>query len=201
MHSSCPPSQHPEPLHIHLPSPLPHIKGHQSSTVQGKGKYLEKARTPINLRRRTRYPPYSSNPTPSIQVPRQSWVLTARGSPRRPQEPEEERRRSVATPVMKTMDIKKRKRETEDALPHSVETWTLKSVKQKHTRTKRVHAHTHACTDMVPFDLVQLSVPLEWDSRILLSIYVLIHLKTIWLSVIKKGTLHWQVRVGRSLGE
>lgn len=42
----------------------------------------------------------TSTPNPSVEVPQQSYILTARGSLGRPQEPEEEeKRRSVATPV------------------------------------------------------------------------------------------------------
>lgn len=78
-----PPSQHPEPLHLHPPSP-PHIKGHQSPTVQGERQIFREGLSPhksvVGERERTWYPPYSSKPPPpppssqSLSSP-MSWRL------------------------------------------------------------------------------------------------------------------------------
>lgn len=153
----------------------------------------------------------TSTPTTIVPVPEQSYVLTARGSLGRPQEPERKREGGLWQHQRgRRRRLRKKKREGENTLPHS-ETYTVSQSNKNtlwYTKKDLTHIHTqHGHMDTVvgllfsAFDLLQLSVPLEWDSRISASIYVLFHLKTILLSVIKKGTLHWQVRVGRSLGE
>lgn len=144
--------------------------------------------------------PHHQRPSPSavlhLDGERKPWEATGTG--------EEERRRSVATPA------KEDDRDWET--PSHTQSRHAQLVSQTkthlHTQRKSSHTHTqHGHMDTVvghlfsAFDLLQLSVPLEWGSRISASIYVLFHLKTIQLAVIKKGTLHWQVRVGRSLGE
>lgn len=149
----------------------------------------------------------TSTPTTIIQVPQQSYVLTTRGSLGRPQEPERKRKGGLWQHQQgRRWRLRKKKREKEGT-PSHIKTCTVGRTKthlytqrkSTHTLTQYGHMDTVVGLLFLAFDLLQLSVPLEWDSRISASIYVLFHLKTIRLSVIKKGTLPWQVRVGRSL--
>lgn len=91
---------------------------------------------------------------------------------------EEEKRRFVATPVRKTTEIKRlTKRERENTLPHSVETHTPRQPRKNTLSCTKKGAHhsTHGHSGWTPLLglwFTTLSVPLEWDSRILASIYV-----------------------------
>lgn len=63
MHSSRPASQHPEPLYLHPPSP-PHIKGHQSPTVQGERQIFREGLSPHKSVEGEREREHDTHPTP-----------------------------------------------------------------------------------------------------------------------------------------
>lgn len=206
-----PPALHPTPWASAPPPPTPHIKGHQSPTVQGERQIFREGLSPhksvVGEKERTWYPPYSSKPPPPPPAPKSlssptSWRREeALGGDRNRRGREKEVCGNTSEEDDRDWETPSHTQSRHAQLVSQTKTHLHTQRKSSHTHTQHGHMDTVVGHLFSAFDLLQLSVPLEWGSRISASIYVLFHLKTIQLAVIKKGTLHWQVRVGRSLGE